>query len=114
MEDYDRAELLSAMYQDDEVENKASDVSPIDPTGFNRTRRIRVGIVEYQVPTVEYVSRLEQLIAQQARTIEQQKRSIERLEGFVLSTRNFIRRQTSRIQEIQTDLESKVDLREYV
>lgn len=111
--DFDRDELYAAMYNDEEEPEKTKEPSYIDPTGFSRTKKIRVGAVEYEVPTIEYVSRLEQLVLRQARVINQQKRHLERLEGFVLSTRNFIRRQTNRIAEIQTDLDGKIDYREF-
>ena len=75
------------------------------------TRKIKVGIIEYEVPTIEYVTRLEQMVTRQAHIIEQQKRAIERLHGFMISTRNFIRRQTGRIADLQEDLDNKVDLR---
>ena len=111
MEDFDRNELLAAMYYDDGEEEK--NAVEIEPSGFNRIRKIRVGIVEYEVPSVEYVNRIEQMLAKQARLIEHQRHQIERLQGYMLSTRNFLRRQSSNLVQMQEDIQNKMDLREY-
>jgi hypothetical protein len=112
MEENDRGALLAAMYQDDGQQDDGSETH-VDVPGFNRSRIIKVGIIAYEVPTVEYVQRLEQLIANQSSIIGQQKQSIERLKAFVLSTRSFIRRQTSRITEMQDSIDGKVDSRDF-
>lgn len=101
------------MYLSDDEPEVRPDVH-IDVSAFARTRKIRVGIIEYEVPTVEYVARLEQLIADQARLIDKQKGEILRLGGFMNSTRSFIRRQTSRVAEMQNSLEGKLDLRDAI
>ncbi len=110
--DYDRDELLAAMYNSDEPE-KQTTKEPDEGIGFSRTRKIKVGIIEYEVPTVEYVNRLELMVMQQARVIETQRRQMERIKGSIMTTRNFIRRQTGRIADMQMELEGKVDYREY-
>lgn len=114
MDEFDKNELLAAMYNDDgDTPVTTTSKEPASISGFSRTRKIKVGIIEYEVPTVEYVNRLEQMINQQALLLDQQKQQIERLKGFVTSTRSFIRRQTNRLVEIQTDLDGKLDYREY-
>src|SRR5262245_32549881 len=89
----DRNDLLATMYQDDE--STAAPV-PIDQ-GDQRSRKIRVGIIEYEVPTMAYVRHLEQIITQQAQMLTQHRRSILRLENTARGTRNFINRQADMI-----------------
>lgn len=113
MDDYHRDDLLAAMYQDDGQEQKTKPDVHIEQQGFSRTRKIRVGIVEYEVPTVEYVQRLEQQLAQQHKMIEHQKHLIDRLHGYLTSTRNFLRRQTIHLDKMNEDIQNKVDLREF-
>ncbi len=74
--DDDRAALLGAMYQQPP---SAARNGKSAPAIGGKTRRIRVGIVEYEVPTVEAVAHLEQIVAQQANEIAQQKRLLIRL-----------------------------------
>lgn len=112
MDDYDRDALLSAMYDTEEEPEKKDNVQ-IDPTGFQKSRIVRVGPISYELPTLDYVNRLEQLIVRQGQLIERQRRQLERLQGAAIGTRNFIRRQTGRLQDMQNDLDSKVDYREY-
>jgi hypothetical protein len=85
----DRTELLTAMYRDDAAET-ATQV-PVEP-GQQRSRKIRVGIIEYEVPTMEYMRHLEHIIAQQAQMLAQQRRLIARIESGAHTTRSFVRR----------------------
>jgi len=94
-------ELLAAMYDQDA--EKAIAIQPRDP----RIRRIRVGIVEYEVPTLEYVRQLEQLILRQADTLEQQRRAIERLTTSMHGTRSFVRHQTNHLSDIRAELQRR-------
>jgi hypothetical protein len=105
--DEERDDLIASMYQSDDAETQQA--TQIEPSGFNRTRKIRVGIIEYEVPTIEYVHRLEILIASQGKMIERQKHMIDDLRGSVVSTRNFLRRQTSNMVEMREDLNQKID-----
>src|SRR6185437_13831020 len=98
--DIDRDQLLAAMYNSEEPDEVQKFREPEEGIGFSRTRKIKVGIIEYEVPTVEYVNRIELMITQQARVIEMQKRQIDRLKGAIVATRNFIRRQTGRIADL--------------
>jgi hypothetical protein len=98
----DHDDLLATMYDDDAVV-----VPPVAaPVG---TRKIRVGIVEYEVPTVEYVRQLEQLLAQQTQMINQHRRAIQRLDMLLHGTRKFVRRYGDTISDIQLDMIRKVD-----
>jgi len=99
------SELLAAMYHVDDDEHPGAMIQPQDM----RSRRIRVGIIEYEVPTVEYVQHLERLILRQAGLLEQQRRMLERLAGSMHGTRDFIRRQAGGV----ADLRGEVTRREY-
>ena len=96
--------LLAAMYNLED-EPKIT-VQPQDP----RSRRIRVGIVEYEVPTVEYLRQLEQIILRQADTLEQQRRAIERLTTAVHGTRKFVRHQSTHLSDIRAELHRRDNL----
>jgi hypothetical protein len=73
---------------------------PLEQSG-RRTRKIRVGIVEYEVPTMEWVRHLEQQLQQQADLLDQQRRSLDRLDALLRGTRNFVRRQTDAVSHLQ-------------
>jgi hypothetical protein len=88
----DRNELLATMYQEDETD-EAAQVSI--EQGHQRSRKIRVGIIEYEVPTMEYMRHLEQIIMQQAQILAQQRRLITRIENGVHNTRSFVQRQAN-------------------
>lgn len=82
------------MYQgDEEEENKPIAQAPAPEFGTKRTRKVRVGAVEYELPTVEYVQQLEQLVHQQARMLEQHRRAIGSLHRSLTAASNAIRRQ---------------------
>jgi len=102
-----REDLLSAMYDDDDGNATERAV----PLNNSDSRRIRVGIIEYEVPTIDYVRRLEQLIVQQAQMLEQQRRVIARVEGMLLGTRNFVRRHGETLNDLRFDMTHKVDHR---
>lgn len=93
----DRDDLLAAMYNDDEA---PAPKLPLEQGGL-RTRKIRVGIVEYEVPTLEWVRHLEQLVQHQADMIEQQRRALDRLDALLRGTRNFVRRQTDNLFDLR-------------
>ena len=107
----DRRQLRSLMYQDDGEPTSKPDIH-IDPAGFMRTRKIWVGAIGYEVPTPEYISRLELLVQHQARTIDQLSQQIHKLQRFMSGTRKFIKGQTKHITEIKQELDNKVDERE--
>ena len=93
----DRDELLAAMYNDDAA---PAPNMPLEQSGL-RSRKIRVGIVEYEVPTMEWVRHLEQLVQHQADLLEQQRRSLDRLDGLLRGTRSFVRRQTDALSDLR-------------
>lgn len=97
----DKTALLAAMYQDDD--DQPSD-TPVDQPGFNRSRKIRIGIVEYEVPTVEYVTRLEQVVMRQQHMIDQQRRLLARVQSSLSATRNAVRRQAITVHEVSNQL----------
>lgn len=100
----DREDLLAAMYNDDE---------PINPPALRQTdlrsRKIRVGVVEYEVPTVEYVRQLEQLLIQQSNLLDQQRRTVDRLTAMLYGTRSFVRRQTGSLSNLNHELHRRGD-----
>ena len=102
--------FLTAMYQDDQ--EPVQETGPIDPAGFNHSRKIRVGIIEYEVPTLEYVARLEQLVARQQTTIDRLSRSVSRFHAMLLATRNATRKHSAAINEVANELTTKVSLYE--
>lgn len=105
----DHDDLMAAMYSDDETQPPTS--KPIEPTNA-RTRKIRVGIVEYEVPTKEYIQHLEQLLMRQAQTIEQMQREMTRLRVELHGTRNFLHRQHDNLIDMRRELTTRrIDLR---
>ena len=100
-------DFLDSMYQTEEAPLEAT---PVDPAGFNHSRKIRVGIIEYEVPTLEYVARLEQLLARQQATIDRLSRTLSRFHGMLLATRNATRKQAAAINEVAVELTTKVTL----
>lgn len=105
----DHDDLMAAMYSDDDDAQPSS--KPIDP-GNLRTRKIRVGIVEYEVPTPDYVRHLEQLVLQQAHNMQLMQREMARLRVELHGTRHFVNRQSDNIADLRRDLTSRrVDLR---
>ena len=112
----DRDKILSLMYNDEPEsdETVAGSEEKLVVSTYSRTKKVRVGAIEYEVPSVEYVARLESLLLRQGALLEKQRREIERLEQFMVGTRNFIRRQTSKIADLQEGLDNKIDSRDYL
>lgn len=107
----DRDAVYAAMYGKMEPEKK-TDVHIVDPAGFNRTRKIIVGAIPYEVPTVAYVARLEQIVMRQNILIRRLEQEMNAMQKFVNGTRKFIKGQTKHINEIQHELDNKIDARE--
>jgi hypothetical protein len=97
--------LLAAMYDTDPEEPINTSFEP-----DSRTRKIRVGIIEYEVPTVEYVNRLEQVVARQQATLERQQRMIARLQVMVTGLRRAVRGQGNAINEVYDELDTKLGI----
>jgi hypothetical protein len=106
----ERQELLAALYGEDNAPTKKEVY--IDPSGFNRIKKIKFGAITYDVPSMEYVIRLEQLVSNQSQKINRMEQAISKLERMVNGTRKFIKSQTKHINEIQHDLDQKIDIRE--
>src|SRR3954467_5337350 len=88
--DNDRAAILSTMYQaEDEPDERAptSTKAAVAQAGINRSRRIRVGAIEYEVPSIEYVRQLEQSLLQYSQMVSQQRRVLDRLLKIMKSQR---------------------------
>lgn len=105
----DRHALLAALYGEEPEKKKNVH---IEPTGFSKTRKVYVGAISYELPTVDYVTRLEMMVTNQAKLINQMQQSISKLENMANKTRKFIRGQTGRITEMQHELDQKIDIRE--
>jgi hypothetical protein len=104
----DNSSLLSAMYQDDDTEPQTKP-TPTQPSGSGRTRKVRVGVVEYELPTVGYVTRLEQMLLRQQHTLDMQQRAITRLQNSLVSASNLIRRHGNATADLREELSHKVD-----
>ena len=97
-------DLLAMMYSDEAtVPTVATEASTA------RTRTIKVGIIEYEVPTVEYMRFLEATIAQQAYTIDQHRHAIERIQTLLQGTRGYVRRHAGALDDIRQNLTRRSD-----
>lgn len=92
----DKDDLLAAMYT---IDDKPS--QPVEQSN-PRSRKIRVGIIEYEVPSMAYVQHLEQIVMQQANELARQQRALDRISALLYGTRNFLRRQTDPLQNRRT------------
>lgn len=101
----DHDDLLAAMYSDD-IEAPTTTHNPIEPSNL-RTRKIRVGVVEYEVPTKEYMRHLEQMVMQQAQTIEQMRREMTRLRTDLHGTRVYLYRQNDHLSDMRRELTTR-------
>lgn len=104
--DSDRSTLLATMYQDDGPPSSAH--PPINTS--NRSRRIRVGTVEYEVPSVEYVQQLEHVILQQGRVIEQHQRLIDRLIGLSSKSRQAQKNSMREMVDLRRAMSTKLSV----
>lgn len=106
----DRGTILSTMYQDD-TDDGATETRPL--TSFSgRTRRIRVGAIEYEVPTIEYTQQLEQTLARLARTIDQQQRMIERVVTTLSKAHHSQLSQAREMEDLRRDMSRKINQRD--
>jgi hypothetical protein len=109
----DRAAILSAMYQDTDPNDAETSGTIItaSPGRTLLTRRVRVGAIEYELPSVEYVQHLEKLITQQTEIVAQQRRMIDRLSVALNRTRTAQQLHRLNLDSMQRDLNNKVTLR---
>ena len=99
------SELLASMYGEEEEDKALAAPAP----STSRTRTIRVGIIEYEVPTVEYMQFLEVTIAQQTRVLDQQRRAIERIQTLLQGMRGFVRRSAGALDDLRQNVTHRGD-----
>lgn len=104
----DHTAMLAAMYQADEQPQDAID----DASGIDRTRRIRVGVVEYEVPTVGYLQQLEQVLTQHGNILQQQRRAVDRLLKLLRSARSLQQNTVHEIDDLRRELNRKISQRD--
>lgn len=102
----ERQHMLRTMYLDDEKPAATGRMPSIETA---RSRKIRVGAIEYEVPSLEYVSRLERIVAQQGRMLEQQRRMLNRLINRMTAARGVINRHDQHLHEVRQELDKKID-----
>jgi septal ring factor EnvC (AmiA/AmiB activator) len=111
MTEDERTNLLALMYDDEKKIPGAKKPNEV-PDQNRKTRRVVMGAVAYEVPTVEYVENLEKKIAQQERTIFEQSRQLKRIESSLIILKQSIRKNNSNLNEIALDLDYKIDRRD--
>jgi len=94
-------DLLATMYADEEEDARESHAPS---TTLARTRLIKVGIIEYEVPTVEYMRFLEATITQQAHILDQYHHALERIQAMLQGTRGHVRRHVAAIDDMRQEL----------
>jgi uncharacterized small protein (DUF1192 family) len=96
-------DLYDAMYASDE---DAVNSRPMKDSAENRgaTIALKIGDETVLVPNPAYVARLEQ-------RINELTQSVRRLEGAVMQTRHAVRANAHALNDVRTDLDGKVDLR---
>lgn len=105
----DRSTMLATMYQTD-AEATSSSV-PLNPQ--MRTRKIRVGAVEYEVPSVDYMNRLEQAIQRQAQELQQQRKLLDRVTALVTNARSSQHGYGRAMAELRQEMNKKITLRDF-
>lgn len=105
MDAEDRAALLAAMYDDSDKTAKRPDEPPPDATGLRRSRRMVMGAVSFDIPTLEYTAALEQRLTRQDRQIVEQGRHLKRLELMLGLLRSALHRQAGLVGDLGRDLD---------
>ena len=110
----DQADILAAMYGDPPEKPGPAPLKPLDAISGDtrKSRRVVMGAVKYDVPTVEYVDTLERRITQQDRLIIQQTRTIRRLELSLIALTNSVRRTGGSLTDVSRELSNKIDRRD--
>ena len=109
-----RAALYAAMYDAEPAAKRPHDDDAALP-GLGqprKSRRIVMGAVGFDAPTVEYVESLHKKIDQQDRVIEEQSRHMKRLDVMLMMLRNTLRRHLGAVADLSRDVENKLDRRE--
>ncbi len=107
------ADDLYAMYGEQPVEPKINKtiVKPLENKNA-ATRRINVGIVGYDVPTVEHVAMLHKKIQNLEHQIDTQDSKIRRLENSLNRLRNDLMKTHTNIGNLNRELDQKIDRRD--
>ena len=112
MDAADRAALLAAMYDDpgpparpDAKADAAPHAADAAAGTVRRSRRMVMGAVSFDIPTVEYAADLERKLAQQARQIMVQASQIRRLEIMLTQLSGVARRQAGAVNDLGRDLD---------
>ena len=105
MTEEEKTALLAAMYDE---EDSKKPLTPLEPTG-KKSRRIVMGAVKYDVPTVEHIDLLEKRIKELENIIILQNRTLKRFDIMFLQFRQVLRVQNGSINELNQDMRSKID-----
>lgn len=109
--DETRADIYAAMIDDDDDGAPASNVITSTENTKNFTT-ILVNDSKVQVPTLEYVRRLEQTITTQNALLQKLERQLNRVNSLLRNHRSTIHGQANRINDVIRDLDSKIDRRD--
>lgn len=111
IDDKTRAAIYAAMTDDDDTEEVVG--IKLMPTDDSRDfTTVIVNDKKVQVPTLDYMRRLEQTIQQQARTIQRFERQFNRMASLLRTHRSSLNGQSNRINDVVRDLDSKIDRRD--
>jgi hypothetical protein len=102
--DNERAAFIAAMYREEPKRQPTQRVE----TPAGKSRKIRVGIVEYEVPTMAYVETLERLVAIQGVELVRQKRLLNSLLDDRVNTRNTLNRQSGAMRDVRAQMDTKI------
>lgn len=113
MDNDEKNMLLSAMYNsDDDDEDELSTQPRTSVDSFGKTKIVHVGAIKYELPSIEYVNKLEQMLVQQNTKISELQRNIEKLQKIITATKSLTRRHVSNINEIHSELDRKINSRD--
>jgi hypothetical protein len=108
MDTQDRDDLLASMY-DTDTPTKQREQPPADANGMRRSRRLAIGAISYEIPTVEHLAMLERRLGQQAQQIADQGHYLKRLEAMLALLRTAVRRQGGVVSDIGHTLDRGYD-----
>ena len=109
----ERLEMLAAMYNaPDDIEAKNKRTEVLQPDGIKRSRRMVMGAVAFDVPTVDYVTFLENRIAAQNASIKSLENDVTRIKTIVSDLQRHTRRAITRLGDVSRNLDNKIDRRD--
>lgn len=111
MTEEERTALLAAMYDPEEEKTDKKTLQPLEPTG-KKSRRVVMGAVKYDVPTVEYVEQLEKRVIELERRIQIQDRISRKFDMMISRLTQALRNHGSVVNEISHSLDNKIDRRD--